>query len=55
MDEDDPEKPSRLNNRVLTLRKLEQAQLDPLLKAPFSLYNAHVKLNLDHRLDLIER
>ena len=55
MDEEDPEKPSRLNNRIVTLRKLEQAQVDPLLKGPFNLFNAHVKLSLDHRLDLVER
>ena len=35
MDEDDPEKPSKLNQRVLTLRKFETAQVDPILKAPF--------------------
>ena len=55
MDEDDPEKPSKLNQRVLTLRKFETAQVDPILKAPFSLFNAHVKLNLDQKLDLVER
>jgi chromosome segregation ATPase len=55
LDEDDPEKPSKLNQRVLTLRKFETAQHDPILKAPFSLFNAHVKLNLDQKLDLVER
>jgi hypothetical protein len=47
LDEDDTEKPSKLNNRIMTLRRLEEAQLDPLLKTPFSLFNVHVKLNLD--------
>jgi hypothetical protein len=55
MDEDDPEKPSKLNQRVLTLRKFEAAQHDPILKAPFLLFNSHVKLNLDQKLDLVER
>ena len=55
MDEDDREKPSRLNHRVLTLRNYETAQYDPILKAPFMLFNAHVKLNLDQKLDLVER
>jgi len=55
LDEDDPDRPSKWSSRVLTLRKLETAYIDPLLKSPFTLFNTHVKLNLDHRLDLIER
>lgn len=42
-------------NKVISLRVLEAATHDRFLNMQFNLYNAHVKLSIDHRLDLAER
>ena len=46
---------ARVQKKVLAIRNLEDAQGDRFLSGVFNLYNATVRLNIDNKIELVER
>ena len=44
-----------MQKKVLAIRNLEDAQGDRFLSGVFNLYNATVRLNIDNKIELVER
>ena len=50
----DPNTNSKINRKIVSIRAIESINEDPLLHNVFRLYNSHLRLNIDQRIELFE-
>jgi len=51
----DPEDAKAVSTKIQSIKALESVMQDRILGSQFNLYNAHVKLNVEQRIDMAER